>query len=410
MGYSVTGYSVICYTYRMPLFSTRSESECLLVFDVGSGSVGGAIVLASPASTPSVLYSFRSDIPVQAEVTKRGLLSHMVRSLAEVVSAVITEGFHAAGFGTSHPKISEVFVSLSAPWVLSQTSFLSLHSMKPEVITQAVFNALLEHSRLKTDPLGPKMRGGVEIEQMLIKTSLNGYETSTPFGKEATEALFAVFASFSLPRVTEQISDTITRVIHSKHISFHSFSLLAFAVLRELFPREESFLIVDVSGEQTEVSVVKKRVLVETVTFPMAKNHLLRALGSDASIPTSGAAALVKLHVKDGGIGPLTKQVARILEAQKKKWAAKLSGALSHFSAEIFLPQRVFLTADDDVAFLFADAIRVENGGELAMHASSFDVVVLQNEILGGIVRWSPSHTPDSFLSLIASVANRLHR
>ena len=394
----------------MSLFSPEKESQCMLLFDIGSGSVGWAILLASATHTPTLLYSFRSEIILRSRATGRHLLSHMLRSLSEVVLAVTKEGFGVAGFGVHPPQIREVFVSLSAPWVMSKTTFLSLKNKKSEVLTPAVFTTLLEHSREEADPLELGKKDGIEIERKLIKTILNGYETSVPYGKEAAEVDFAVFRSFSVARITEQIMDTISRHIHAKHSSFHSFSMVAFAVLRELYPSEESFLIVDISGEQTEISVVKNGVLVEIVTFPSAKIHILRLLEGDASVPFSGTTTLLKLHSESGSTGPMAEKFSRIIEKGKKEWREKFSEALSKFSAEVFLPRRVFLTADDDVSPLFAEAIRQGSFPHFSMSSTSFDVTELRSDQMASLVRWSPSQTPDVFISLIATVANRLRR
>jgi len=382
----------------------------MLIFDVGSGSVGGAIVLTSAIGAPSILYSFRSDIVLQAEITGRRLLSHMLRSLGEVVAAIGAEGFRTAGFGTSHPSVSEIFVSLSAPWVLSKTSFLSLHNEKPEVLTPAIFNELLAHAHSDDAISGRGIKGSIEVERKLMKTMLNGYETSEPYERRVSQAEFAVRRSFSVARVTEAITDTITRVVHSKHFSLHSFSLLAFAVFRELFPEEENFLVVDVSGEQTEVSVAKKSVLSETATIPFGRNSFLRALEDAVSAPSSGTSTLVKLYTKNHSVGPLAERAARICGEQKKLWAERLFKALSDFSAEPFLPRRVFLTADDDVTQIFADAILEAGVTGTAASAPAFEITTLQNDVLGSLARWSPSHAPDPFMSVIASVANRARR
>src|SRR3989338_2442924 len=120
--------SVIGYTVCMSLFSPKKESDCMLIFDIGSGSVGGAIVLTSRIHPPTVLYNFRSEIRFQEEATSLRLLSLMLQALSQVVLALSHEGFDSAGFGTHRPRIKEAVVSLSAPWILSRTSFLRLRS------------------------------------------------------------------------------------------------------------------------------------------------------------------------------------------------------------------------------------------------------------------------------------------
>lgn len=296
MGYSVICYSVICYTFGMSLFSPKRESECVLVFDIGSGSVGGAIVLTSAVNAARVLYSFRSDIPFQEEARGGALLALMLRALSQVASAISHEGFDASGFGSRRPRITEAVVSLSAPWIASKTSFLRLKNQTPVLITPEVVASLIEHARSGHDVEKGVPKGSVSVEQKLVKSVLNGYETAQPYDKEAHEAEFAVCESFALPGIVEKITDTITRVMHTHRISIHSFSLAAFAVLRERFPREPHFVLVDVSGEQTELSIVKNATLVESATFPFGRQRLIRTLRTAAHLPVSGIETFLKLY------------------------------------------------------------------------------------------------------------------
>ena len=154
----------------MFLLSRKSESECLLVFDIGSGSVGGAIVISSAGHIPTILYSFRTEIPFQEAATGQRLSSLMLRSLSQVVIALSREGFESAGFGAKRPRIKRILVSLSAPWVASMTSFLSLKNKESTPITEKVFDALLSHSANESNsPKGLAPKGSVKIEKLLIK-------------------------------------------------------------------------------------------------------------------------------------------------------------------------------------------------------------------------------------------------
>jgi len=393
----------------MSLFSIRKDSGCLLIFDIGSGSVAGAIILTAKEHPPTVLYNFRSDIPFHEEATGSRLLSLMLRSLAQVVMAISHEGFEVAGFGARRPKIREAIVSLSAPWVISRTSTLTLRNKEPQKITASVFSELLAHSKEETDSQEENVpKGSVEIEQKLVKSLLNGYETASPFEKKASEAEFSVFESFSLPRVTEKISDIIANFIHAKQVTYHSFSLLAFSTLRELYPNEENFVIVDVSGEQTELAIVKKAVLVETITFPFGRNHLIRMLKKYTDMPASGVSAIFKLYVENNGTGRLFERAKKVFEKAKEEWGEKFSKTLSAFSEETFLPQLIFLTADDDVAPIFKATIETGDWSKLMISPSSFQIITVGNELLGASANWSAGQTRDQFITLISAFASRL--
>jgi len=412
MGYSVICYPVICYTVGMSLFSKEKESDVVALFDVGSGSVGGAIVHTARAHPPTVLYSFRSDIPFQEEAAGSRLLSLMLRTLSQVTQTLLHEGFDAAGFGTHRPRVREIFISLSAPWVLSRTSTLRLRNEEPIPITRDVFSSLLEHGEQDEDGSTKHAlpKGSVRIEQKLIRSVLNGYETASPYGKKAREAEFSIFGSFSVPHVTERISDGVTELMHPKHVSFHSFALVAFAALRELYPDEADFILVDVSGEQTELAVVKNHVLVETATFPFGKNKLFRVVGKEGTMPPSGAASLFKLYAENKGAGRLFERSKKLFQIAEAKWREQFSKALSSVSEGLFLPGTIFLTADDDVMPLFESAIATGDFGTFTLSSAPFRTIEITSERLGTLVTWGASVVPDPFIGLISAFINHLSR
>lgn len=400
-----------CYTTLMFPFSSKKESGCVLVFDIASGSVGGAIVLTSKTHIPTVLYSFRSEMPFQEEARGARLLSLMLRSLSEVILAITHEGFSSAGFGANRPVIKEVIVSLSAPFVVSRTSFLKLRNKEPSLITSDVFFALLRHTKeeeANEENLLPK--GGVCIEQKLIKSVLNGYETSSPYGKTATEAEFAVFESFSVPQLSDKISDTLTHLIHPKHISFHAFSLIAFSTIREQYPEQQDFMTADISAEQTEIGMVKKGVLVETVTFPFGRNHFIREVQKRLRVPFSGISAFLKLYREGKGVGPLFEKTRKLLQASEVEWLSQFMKTLSVFSEEMFLPTAIFLTVDDDVAHLFRHAIDGNDFSKFTLSAATLNTTLVSDDSLHPLVTSAPSAVKDPFIALVSVFSNRLRQ
>ncbi len=396
----------------MSFFSSKKESGVVLVLDIGSGSVGGGLVLASKGHAPTLLYSFRSEIPFQQEATGARLLSLMLRSLSQVVLAIAHEGFDRAGFPNHRPVVVQAIVSLSAPWVVSKTSFLELKNEKPLTVTERVFTELLKHSENDTRPSEHVLpKESVLIEQKLIKSVLNGYSVLEPYQKEASTAEFAVFRSFSVPTVTEKISNTISATIHSEHITFHSFSLLAFEVLRELHPSEDSFMLGDVSGEQTELSIVKDSVLAETISFPFGKNKLIRALKRSASIPEGGAQALFRLYAEKKGTGKLFEKAQRSLQIALAEWQKEFLTSLTTFSEEMLHPKLLFLTVDEDVASLFAAVIGSGDWSGQSLTPTPPQVVVVDGDLFAGKMTYASSEGRDPFLGIItASVGKRLRQ
>ncbi len=388
----------------MSFFSSKKESDVVLVFDIGSGSVGGAIVFASRTHSPTILYTFRSDIPFQEEATGARLLSLMLRSLSQVVMAITHEGFDLAGFKDHRPHIREVVVSLGAPWVISKTSVLTLRNEKPIPITEKVFSELLKHSESETRPAEselPKER--LLLEQRLIKSVLNGYGMDAPYGKEALTAEFSVFKSFSVPAVTGKIEDTVRQLVHTDHLTFHAFALLGFLAIKSLSIAEDNFMFVDVSGEQTELALVKGGALLETLTFPFGKNRLVRTLKRHTAVPLGGIAALAKLTVEGKGTGRLFERSEKVLQEAMYEWQKEFSKTLSNYLRELFLPRLIFLTADDDVTPLFAKALESSEWNISAVSPATSQIVLINNDAITSLVSYSSTSMHDPFLGLISA-------
>lgn len=383
----------------------------MLVFDIGSGSVGGAIVLASAAAPVRVLYSFRSDIPFQEETSGARLLPLMLRALSQAARALTHEGFDASGFGNHRPRITEAIVSLSAPWVVSRTSFVRMKNQTPALISPEIVASLIEHaSHDQTAEKAAPPKGGVPIERKLVKSVLNGYETASPYGKTALEAEFAVFESFALQNMTERIADTITEVMHAHHISFHSFSLTAFAVLREIYPGVQDFILTDVSGEQTELSVVKEAIVAETATFPFGRNRLIRTVQKSARIPASGIETFFKLYNEDKGTGRLFERAKTALAKAQEAWGAELERMLAVFSGELFLPSSLYLMADNDVASIFGRAAAARDASRFTLSPAPFRVIFVDSDVLSSAVSWSSPRERDPFIGIVAAFAQRIRR
>ncbi len=389
----------------MSLFS-RNDSACKLVFDIGSGSVGGAIVLASDGSAPTVLYSFRSEIPFQTEAVGSRLLSLMLRSLAQVTLALVNEGFEAAGLAKKRPKISETFVSLSAPWTTSRTSLLSFQSREPVRITKDIFIELLRHSEdeLRETRKGA-LKGSAQIERELVTSVLNGYESAAPYEKTAREANFTLFRSFSPARVTGAVVETITSLVHTGTLHFHSFAFLLFSAMRRLPAPEKHFLAMDVSGEQTELLSVAGGAPVQAATFPLGRNRLIRALGKGAGLPPSVAASLIGLYVEEKGSGKLFERVKRTLARAETEWVSEYLRALQDFSEEALFPTTVFIAADSDVMPIFTRAVLRADGARFPVAVRGFRAVPVQSELLSPLVAWSSPDARDPFIGVVASFA-----
>ena len=120
--------------------------------------------------------------------------------------------------------------------------------------------------------------------------------------------------------------------------------------------------------------------------------------------------AFLKLYLENKGTGRLFERAQKALEVAEGEWREQFSNALRAVSEEIFLPKTLFLAADDDIVPVFSHAIERGDFSRFTLTPASFKTVALSNEMLSPLVTWAMSHTPDTFISVIASFANRIRK
>ena len=97
----------------MGIFSDNErKNELVLVFDVGSSSVGGALFYTQESGIPKIIFSMREPIILEENLDVEKFLSLAVKSLEVVASSIYSKKLGA-------PK--SIFCILSSPWYISQT-------------------------------------------------------------------------------------------------------------------------------------------------------------------------------------------------------------------------------------------------------------------------------------------------
>jgi hypothetical protein len=104
-----------------------------------------------------------------------------------------------------------------------------------------------------------------------------------------------------------------------------------------LYPHEKDFLIMDVTGEATDIAFVKKGLLTDVATAPIGIFTIMRASkGSNAFAASAG-------DVIDPARN--TNLSVRVKDAEAK-WISALEAVLRDFSSRHALPRTMFLISD----------------------------------------------------------------
>lgn len=381
----------------MGIFSSK-KPKIAIVFDVGSSSVGVAAVVLSSQSKPKVFFSAREQMVFQEDLKFDRFISSMLEALekaAKTLESVVLP-----------PNSGKVFsVFLASPWYASQTRISKKVFATPMLITDKLLRDIQEKEvedfrQFEMKKLG---KDAVVVETQNIQVKLNGYETADPEGKTASLLQTSVYISIVPQKIAHMVKGKISGIFHNRSVSFHTFSFSSFAVARDIFFHKKDFFSVDISGEVTDISIVRDNVLQETRTFPQGKNFLLRkivaAFGASHAEAVSyfAMAASKKLTEAEG------QKVQKVLDDAGKEWLSELRGSLYELSRDGgFLPHDMFFTADEDVSAWFAAHIQDEEMPEIRLAEKTFTVCHLNAAFLSSFCESVPGSVRDPFLMIEA--------
>ncbi|MDD2935611.1 MAG: hypothetical protein PHX25_04050 [Candidatus Pacebacteria bacterium] len=353
----------------MSLFSfskNKTEGEgVVLVFDIGSASVGGALVSLHKDKKPKILYNVRKPIAFKEDLDINKFTASMIRAFDSVVSDIEKKGVSHLNFrNLKNKEIRESFCFFSSPWYISQTQVVKWEKKEPFSINKEMIKDVLEKEKQIFIKNNEKFFGdGNEIEIMdnkVIQLRLNGYIVDNPFNKKVNNAEAVMYISLVSTDVSHKVKDVIKKHFHIESINLASFTLAGFLSLRDIFEFEDDFLFLDVSGEVTDVSFVKNDSLRETETFPVGRNAFIREILKDFKTNYTSAVSMINVYKTGSMDQNNAKKIETSLNKVKKNWIKYLENGMFELSHGAILPRTIFVIADDDIGDILIKMIQEE--------------------------------------------------
>lgn len=388
----------------MDIFSKPKEkNELMLVLNIGSSSVGGALFVAKNSGIPQIIFSITEPLRIEEKIEAGKFLSLTIKSLDRILDKI-----YKAGLGA--PK--QIFCVLSSPWYVSQTRIINFKKNTAFVFTEKLADELIEKEiKLFKEEYSIKYSNKDEairpIELKNIKTMLNGYEISNPIGQKTKEIDMIIFISMSGEKMLKKIEDTINKYFHSNMIKFSSFAIASFIVVRDIFAKQDNFLLVDIGGEITEIFMTKKNILRESISYPLGKNFLTRGVASNLGCTFDEAVSLLSL-LKDGHAEEtVVKKLKSATAALKEEWLKNFQISLANLSKDISIPATIYIIVDKDMIEFFGEIIKSEQFSQYTLTESKFEVIFIGLELLHKAAEFKDGATREPFTIIDSVYINR---
>ena len=393
-------------------FTKRTQNETLaLLIDIGSASVGGALVKIEKGKAPHILATTREDISFQEELSSTRFVLAMNHALDRVLKTVQVKQLSLRPSREPAGSVipAHIFCTLSSPWFILKSRHIHIAREKAFEVTERSLEEFLNEDieKLKEElkeTLPPK---DVRIiEKNIIQMKLNGYEVKNPYGREVLRMELTMTVGVSSLRVIQSIERKLSNFFHTTALHFGVFPLAAFSAIRDMFSDEKNFLFLDITGEATDVSLVNNDLLAGTVSFPYGKNFFIREISTGLHTPHEEAESLLSMFLAGTLQSSKQNDVKNLVEYVENKWLARFEKTLTTLSGQGILPLTVFFTADTDIAELFS---KVVGRAKIDPRASEpLDIKHLDQFIVAKFVSFESEVIRDPFIVVEALLATKI--
>lgn len=333
-------------------FSKSPQEDLIFLIEVQSSAVRGSLVLFREGQKPSILFTASAETPLKAGMTSSHMVKATLKAVADAVDVLarhhraMLEEAKADPHAPAVPKpVSSVHFVLSSPWIISQAKTVSLKLPKETTLTRAKVLEVIEaeRSKLSTEETQTEI-----VEEKIFEVRINGYPVGAWENRLAKEADVSFVVSLSGANLSRRLRESCERLVRKSRVHFHSALLLEAIGIGLAMPEAEDFVLVNVHGELTEVTVVKQRRSVFFGSFPTGVDTIARKVAKAAKTDDRAADSLLSLLslLSADSIDPTHgKPLQPLVSDIMRGWTSELARLSEGAAGEGALPSQVFVAA-----------------------------------------------------------------
>jgi cell division ATPase FtsA len=366
----------------------KKEEELVVLLDISSGSVSGALVLKNKKDLPLVLNYVVREFKFRHEFDQKIVMKEMLESLDYVCQKVQKE---------TQALPQKIYCFLDAPWAQATLLRIVLKRDKEFNFTEALAQKLIneEIENFKND------RGDLKqiIDKRTIETSLNGYIVDNPHNKKARSANIEIFLSLASRYLVTKIEDKIQKTFKSK-ILFTSQSLTDFVFVRSIAESKKDYIILNIRSEYTEFSLVKNNNLKITNTFPLGINSIIRVAAKKMKKSITESSSLFYSFIGDSLEEENAIDISDVSKFAGEMWKSSLKQNLLEVLPNRHIPDNIFLIVDKNIEPWFNQILQYKLFPEFTISNIEFNVIIITRSMLHNLYNLGEGVKPDPNISI----------
>lgn len=319
--------------------------------DVGSGSVGVAIVCSRPQDNVcEIVWSERERVSVGESDDGIHTAKRITSALLNGSLALGNTGIKALKAYDKNASIDSLQVTISAPWSYTVTKTISYDDDKEFEVTKKLLDELVsaahEMAIKAIDETRMIEQIGLEvISRSTVSITANGYQTRNPFGKEVKKLAITHSTGMTHKNLVRSVNESRDKIFSSIETKIYTFMLTYYCVVRDLLPDTAEICLLDVTNEATEIGVVRSNVLKYVTHTPIGINWLVRKLSTESGIAKEDALAIIRSD-DSIDIESMSKKKQQSLQKVYEEFEEEIATLFRRTGDNLSIPRTVFLHTD----------------------------------------------------------------
>ncbi len=384
---------------------TQKDEKYNLIIDISSESIGASFVRIKEGQKPHIINTIRHQIPFQEKVSVKRLISLLKETLDIVLDDLIKKG------NKIYPE--KVIIALASPWCASQTRIVEISEENEFEITEELFEEIVEKeeknylSEIQSNSQGEKLQIEI-IESNIIDIKVNGYNVEKPIGIKTKNLRLSIHVTSSQTLIINTIKDLILKRWIKVKYKFISFIYSSFNVIKDKLSKETSFLIVNVSGEVTDLSLIIDDVIISSISFPYGFHAFLRSVSKELSLVSEAAYSEIKLYNSSKLSKDRIDQISSILDKTASNWSSVLKTSIKQLTKYKIIPKNIYIISSNEYLNLLEYSINERSGEIMGENKDNFKVTKLDETLLLGFVSQENKECEDLFIYVTIIMLEKL--
>ncbi|MEK7575570.1 MAG: hypothetical protein AAB491_00575 [Patescibacteria group bacterium] len=374
----------------------KKKEKYIAVFDINSASIGAAIIKHVPGEKPEIIAIDRVNINFLMDVDFKAFSRCTIDSFRRTLKNIIKK---------FPKKIDSIMCVFSSPWYISQTRIIKIKKDKDVIVNKIFIDKTLENEKIIFKDKWDRKEEADFVEQEIMTVNLNGYHIKNFINKKAKDVEIFSYMSLAYKDIKENIKKEIFQNFHIDEVSFHTFPCVMFNILKNMINIEEGLLMLDISGEFTDLSLIRNNILEETVSFPRGKNFLLREIAISFKTFMKEAFSIFEKYISGHANENVKKKISIITENARNEWSRFFTNSLEKISESELLPRNLFILGEGFVTKEFIKCTGDNSCSSFITLGKPFKINYLSVDSLRHMFNLTKDtmHTKDKFI-LIESI------